>query len=84
MRAADSRKLPMSVQSDLTTSINYLCWGYKCECGERVTTWRVPVNEPLSPDSLTFSPRFRCNNGHSRLLTMQQVICAPLQWTEDM
>jgi len=58
----------------------YLCQGYLCECGERITVFRLPVNQQLSnPPSLI---AVLCRQGHERTIRWDQIPQLD-QWIES-
>ena len=63
--------------------VRYLCWGRLCQCGERVTTWRIREDQQVEAATLPSSFRFYCRNGHVHFPSMHPAMCAPLQWVEE-
>lgn len=49
----------------------YLCQGYLCECGERITVFRLPVNQQLS--NPPFEIAVLCRKGHERKILWDQI-----------
>jgi hypothetical protein len=49
----------------------YLCQGYICECGERITVLRLPVEQQMSnpPSQIVVL----CRKGHERKIRMDQI-----------
>jgi hypothetical protein len=58
-----------------------LCIGYTCMCGERVTVFRVQMNQTASNRLL--KKIVTCKNGHIRTVTVDQLVTLD-HWVEEI
>ncbi len=59
----------------------FLCLGYKCSCGQRVTVFRLPT--PATETVKISSRAVSCRNGHARWVTLDQLAMLD-HWVEQV
>jgi len=59
----------------------FLCIGYTCFCGERVTVFRIQTNR-IVPNHLS-TRIVTCNKGHCRTVTVDQLDTLD-HWVEEI